>query len=174
MTKDGRVPLHVACRRGDLDMVNLLLEFGADPDIVDSFGYSPVMWSALYGSPLIWKLFMSQNSKDKLSHKSVESLNIKQKVTYRNTSDISDISYKNMDNSVNEKQNIDTLFKKLEEYGISLVQKLGSGQFGDVWKGTQKNKSIAVKFLQKASEKALEELIEELSLLGYVKFIELF
>jgi hypothetical protein len=46
------------------------------------------------------------------------------------------------------------------------VKKLGSGQFGDVFKAKQGDQTLAVKFLQKATEEALSEIVEELSLLG--------
>jgi ankyrin repeat protein len=41
----GNSPLHWAVLRGDLDMVELLLEEGADPNVMSSDGFTP-KWSA--------------------------------------------------------------------------------------------------------------------------------
>ena len=49
---------------------------------------------------------------------------------------------------------------------IELVSKLGSGHFGDVWEGLKGEKRIAIKLLQKASQSAILEMLEEISLLG--------
>lgn len=37
---------------------------------------------------------------------------------------------------------------QLQKYGIVVDKKLGSGQFGDVWKGTLDNTPVAIKLLQ--------------------------
>ena len=55
--------------------------------------------------------------------------------------------------------------------GFLLKKKLGSGQFGDVYsavttKEGKESKLVAVKFLQKADEKAIMDILDELSLLG--------
>ncbi|RSL66374.1 hypothetical protein CEP53_003414 [Fusarium sp. AF-6] len=40
--RDGRTPLHVAAMRGELDIINKLLELGADSDLIDEQGKSPL------------------------------------------------------------------------------------------------------------------------------------
>jgi len=40
--------LHHAVRRGDLDVVRVLLEFGANPSLLDIFGLSPIDYSDTY------------------------------------------------------------------------------------------------------------------------------
>jgi hypothetical protein len=49
---------------------------------------------------------------------------------------------------------------------IVLMKKLGSGHFGDVWKAKKGEKIIAIKLLQKSTQSALNEMLEEVSLLG--------
>lgn len=44
-----QTPLHHAAAGHYLDVVALLLQRGADPDAVDSFGYSPRTWAAQMG-----------------------------------------------------------------------------------------------------------------------------
>jgi len=64
----------------------------------------------------------------------------------------------------NNKQSERTIYSKIES--ITLIKKLGSGHFGDVWEGKKGEKRMAVKLLQKASQNTLLEMIEEISLLG--------
>ena len=52
------------------------------------------------------------------------------------------------------------------ENGVSLVEMLGKGAFGEVWKGEMNDKKVAIKFLQGAGDDDIKELIEETSLLG--------
>ncbi len=50
---DGRVPLHAALGEGNLDAVRLLLEYGADPGIVDSSGFGLLHWATFANSRAI-------------------------------------------------------------------------------------------------------------------------
>ena len=43
MTRLGRSILHVACEKGDIFVVKKLLEAGADPNITDKYGFTPLM-----------------------------------------------------------------------------------------------------------------------------------
>lgn len=45
----GRTALSLACERGHLDAVQLLVQFSGDPEAADSAGNSPVMWAAACG-----------------------------------------------------------------------------------------------------------------------------
>lgn len=51
-SKNGVAPLHVAARNGDLEALNLLLSRGAEPDIRDSRGDTPLMTGARY-APIV-------------------------------------------------------------------------------------------------------------------------
>ena len=42
-TNSGGTILHVACDKGDINLVKKLLEAGADPNITDEFGFTPLM-----------------------------------------------------------------------------------------------------------------------------------
>ena len=42
-TSSGGTILHVACDKGDFNLVRKLLEAGADPNVTDEFGYTPLM-----------------------------------------------------------------------------------------------------------------------------------
>uniref|UniRef100_A0A8D0C9I6 Ankyrin repeat domain 63 n=1 Tax=Salvator merianae TaxID=96440 RepID=A0A8D0C9I6_SALMN len=45
----GRSALSLACERGHLEVTKLLVEYGADPDAVDSRGWTPLMYAASLG-----------------------------------------------------------------------------------------------------------------------------
>ncbi|KAG8126195.1 hypothetical protein E2320_021334, partial [Naja naja] len=45
----GRSALSLACERGYLEVIKLLVQFGADPDTVDSRGWSPLMYASSEG-----------------------------------------------------------------------------------------------------------------------------
>ena len=64
----------------------------------------------------------------------------------------------------NNKQSDRTVYSRIGS--ITLIKKLGSGNFGDVWEGKKEEKRMAIKFLQNASQNTLLEMIEEISLLG--------
>ena len=40
--KDGNTSLHIACKKGNKDILNLLLNFRADTNIQNKFGYKPI------------------------------------------------------------------------------------------------------------------------------------
>ena len=42
-TGSGGTILHAACDKGDINLVNMLLEAGADPNVPDMFGFTPLM-----------------------------------------------------------------------------------------------------------------------------------
>ena len=42
-TGSGGKILHVACDKGDINLVKMLLEVGADPNVTDEFGFTPLM-----------------------------------------------------------------------------------------------------------------------------------
>ena len=42
-TGSGGTILHVACEKGDINLVKKLLEAGADPNVTDEFGFTPLM-----------------------------------------------------------------------------------------------------------------------------------
>ena len=43
----GGTILHVACNKGDINVVKKLLEAGADPNVIDRFGFTPLMRAVL-------------------------------------------------------------------------------------------------------------------------------
>ncbi|XP_058018200.1 ankyrin repeat domain-containing protein 63 [Ahaetulla prasina] len=45
----GRSALSLACERGYLEVIKLLVQFGADPDTVDARGWSPLMYASSEG-----------------------------------------------------------------------------------------------------------------------------
>ena len=46
-TGSGGTILHVACDKGDINLVKKLLEAGADPNVTDEFGFTPLMRAAV-------------------------------------------------------------------------------------------------------------------------------
>jgi ankyrin repeat protein len=155
---DGSLPLHSACANGHLEVVKLLLRSKASSE-KDDLGYSPLDYAGLYGRDDIWILLLGE------SGKLLEDINIE------DTKETKEIK-QDQDDGVQKYKNAPGGVKKesdrgmLETYGINLNTKLGSGQFGDVWKGVHRNKDVAIKFLQSASEEVLESMLDELALLG--------
>ena len=47
---DGDAPLHGAAQYGDVEILNLLLDKGADPNIKNRLGGTPLMWAAVFGN----------------------------------------------------------------------------------------------------------------------------
>ena len=43
----ARTPLHLACEKGNINLVKKLLEAGADPNVTDEFGFTPLMRAVL-------------------------------------------------------------------------------------------------------------------------------
>ena len=49
----GQTPLHKACLTGDLDTVQLLLSYGADPNALNDFRETPVHYASKRGIPTL-------------------------------------------------------------------------------------------------------------------------
>jgi ankyrin repeat protein len=65
--QDGEAPLHVAARRWDASMVQLLLQHGADPVRPRSDGCTPHTLAELYGNRDIAAVLVAHGAKDELS-----------------------------------------------------------------------------------------------------------
>ena len=72
--KDGEPVLHWAAIRGDLEMVSLLLDHGADPCLIDGEGDTPLHSAALGGNVEVVRFL--------LSHGAVSTLNAVDKFGY--------------------------------------------------------------------------------------------
>ena len=55
--------LHLAVRHGHPKCVKLLLEYGADVNIVDNFGFRPIHDACLYGHLKILRMLLNQGAK---------------------------------------------------------------------------------------------------------------
>src|ERR1700745_2610678 len=53
---DGTTPLHWAVYKIDVDLARTLLERGAKPDVVNSYGSSPLAEAAKIGNPRLVKM----------------------------------------------------------------------------------------------------------------------
>lgn len=59
-------PLHWACACGYLDMVRLLLRYGADPDKADIDDWTPLHWAASYNKPESTRLLLAAGATPEL------------------------------------------------------------------------------------------------------------
>src|SRR5437016_14126272 len=65
-TRYGATALSYACDKGHTEVVRLLLERGADPDVKDTFyGATPMGWAAPKGYTEIVKLLIDKGSKER-------------------------------------------------------------------------------------------------------------
>ena len=57
ITRTGRTPLHMAAGAGELDVVQLLLDHGADPTVTDpAFHATPRRWAEFLEHPPVVEL----------------------------------------------------------------------------------------------------------------------
>jgi ankyrin repeat protein len=71
--KGGATALHIACREGNSEIVNILLQNGANPNIQDNEGWSPLMRASIAGSPQIIDMLLSKGAKANLLNQQNES-----------------------------------------------------------------------------------------------------
>lgn len=64
MNKDTRrdKPLHIACRKGNVKSVKLLLDSGADPNVFNYFGQTPLLLACSSDSACIVKMLLDKNA----------------------------------------------------------------------------------------------------------------
>lgn len=62
-SKKGIPPLHWAVRKGYTEISTLLLDYGADVDLVDEEGYTPLHWAAQKGFIEVVKLLLDRGAK---------------------------------------------------------------------------------------------------------------
>lgn len=58
----GATALHLAARQGNFEIVEILIQAGANPNITDNEGWTPLMRAALAGNPQIVKLLISNGA----------------------------------------------------------------------------------------------------------------
>jgi ankyrin repeat protein len=148
-------PLSVSAKNGHLAIVKLLLEQNADSAVLDTLGYTALIWAVTVGYDNIVAL-LSGFDFSTISKPIINKTN-----RIENTRGYKGEEKEEIVNS----PIIDHV--ALQSVDIILEHKLGSGNFGDVWRGIYYGAPVAVKFLHKASEEAITEIVEELSLLGY-------
>jgi hypothetical protein len=61
--KGGATSLHIACREGNFDITKILIENGANVNIIDNEGWSPLMRASLAGNDKIIELLLKNGAK---------------------------------------------------------------------------------------------------------------
>lgn len=64
--KGGATSLHIACREGNFDIVKILIDNGANVNIVDNEGWSPLMRASLASNAKIVELLLKNGAKAQL------------------------------------------------------------------------------------------------------------
>ena len=156
-TPIGRSSLGMAIERGYMEFLMKILSITKEQSFLYCGGYNMESVSILYGQSNIWWILSNQS----VSIDSNLSSSFQQ-TTLNDSSTVVKGGYVGRED--NNKQPERTVYSRIGS--ITLIKKLGSGHFGDVWEGKKEEKRMAIKFLQKASQNALLEMIEEISLLG--------
>jgi ankyrin repeat protein len=71
--KGGATALHIACREGNPEIVRILLQNGANPNIQDNEGWSSLMRASIVGSPQIVDMLLTSGAKANLLNQQNES-----------------------------------------------------------------------------------------------------
>jgi len=64
--KGGATSLHIACREGNLEIAKILIENGANVNLVDNEGWSPLMRASLAGNEDLVDLLLKNGAKSQL------------------------------------------------------------------------------------------------------------
>lgn len=55
-------PLHIACRKGNVKSVKMLLDSGADPNVTNYFGQTPLLLACAADNSAIVKMLLDKNA----------------------------------------------------------------------------------------------------------------
>lgn len=55
-------PLHIACRKGNVKSVKMLLDSGADPNVYNYFGQTPLLLACTADNSAIVKMLLDKNA----------------------------------------------------------------------------------------------------------------
>lgn len=159
----GNTPLHIAVGTRDIRSSQLLISSGADINIKNQYGYTALFIASMLGEGRIWEILMNTISPDEQTLLTLEEFQQELPVNMNSTS--YKLSEAQPTNTTIQSNSIIYSNSKFEENHIQLLEYLGSGKFGTVWKAIFNSQTVAVKNLQYSKEQQYD-LLEELSLMG--------
>ena len=103
---EGESPLHRGCLQGNLDIIKLLVEYGANQSIRNKFGWFPIHIASYYGHMDVFMFLIDENNFRHQASLSVDQKDANETINYE-----SDASSNQLNDSIDKSKFETDIFK---------------------------------------------------------------
>lgn len=164
INRNGETPLHNACWTGQIEIVQVLIDYGANTNMQNDHGETPLHWAARMGYANIVKLLLEVGADPTVQGTSGRPIDIAANQEIRDL-----LSPKPTKSLVNNEK--PRYHWEIDYSELVIGPKIGSGGFGVVYKGMWRGIDVAIKMIniEKMNEEVEKNFLREINVMSKLR-----